>query len=225
MTALARSPQPLIVEPGHAQAYLQELGIPVSAVYQAVERGELRAADIDRFHPKGAAGLTRWITVVGDLRRSLDATGRWRTDNRKNRPTCERVDKKVVVSVVGADLETGRTESSLGPRADHKRGAATAEAMRDQLELIEIAAVLSSGSVPSLGEPAPGGQWFVLYHRADDGVRLEVSKAAGLDAYGQFEGWLVRVLLKPWMPSADSNKRPSDVGGGDVDFTVVPAAS
>lgn len=225
MTVPAVQPKPLIVQPKDAEPYLESLGIRPSAVYMAVERGEQRAAEIDTFHPKGAAGLTRWIAVVGDLRRSLVTAGGWRVDNRKNRPTCRRLGTNVTVSVVGADSATGRSDSSHGPRADHKRGAATAEAMHEQLELIEVAAVISSGTVPILSDPAPEGQWFVLYHRGEDGVRMEVSKASGLDADGQFEGWLVRVILDQWIPDPDSDRRPNDVGGGDVDFTVVEAAS
>lgn len=224
MTAPAVAPKPLIVHPENAADYLSGLGISVRAIYDAVKHGELRAADIDSFHPRGSKGLTRWITVVGELRRAMVSDGPWHKEDHKNRPTCVREDDKVTLSVVGGDADTGIVESLYGPRANHKRGAATAEALSGQFELIEVAALVASGTVPLVTDPAPEGQWFVLYHRAEDSVQIEVSKASGLDADGQFTGWLVRVVLDQLELEATAGRRPEDMGGGDVDFTIIEAS-
>jgi hypothetical protein len=228
----APPPATLIVPADRAEEYLLRLRIPIQAVNQAVQLGDLRAADIDRFHPRGAAGVTRWIGTVGELRRNMVDGQEWKQQDTLNRPTVERGDGKVTVSVVGCDEATGDPESVPGPRAANRRGPATIAAVKDQLELISVAALMSGGSTPvSISDDVPLGQWFVLYHRAEDEVRVEVSKAAGIDEQGddrktgQFTGWLVRVILNPYQPSpAAAGKRPMDVGGDDVDFTIVPAS-
>lgn len=232
MTLPASAPATLVVPADRAEEYLLRLGIPIDAIYQAVQLGDLRAAEIDLFHPRGAAGVTRWIGTVGGLRRNMVDGREWTRQDVLNRPTVERADGKVTLSVVGCDDATGDMSSVAGPRAANRRGPATIAAVRDQLELISVAALVSGGATPvSIDEDAPLGQWFVLYHRADDEVRVEVSKAAGIDDQGedrktgQFTGWLVRVILDPHRPDpAITGERPLDVGGDDVDFTIVPAS-
>jgi len=232
MTLPAPALSPLIVSADRAEDYLRRLGIPIQAIYQGVELGDLRAADVDTFHPRGSAGVTRWIGTVGGLRRYMVDGREWKQLDKLNRPTVERTDGKVSLSVVGCNEATGDPDSFDGPRAANRRGPATIAALKDQLELIAVAALVSGGSTPvSIDDEAPLGQWFVLYHRAEEGVQLEVSKAAGIDEQGddrktgQFSGWLVRVILNPYQPGpAAAGKRPLDVGGDDVDFTIVPAS-
>jgi hypothetical protein len=234
MTLNAPAPSPLIVPADRAEDYLRRLGIPTQAIYQGVELGDLRAADVDAFHPRGSAGVTRWIGTVGGLRRSMVDGRKWKQLDKLNRPTVERADGKVSLSVVGCNDATGDPESVDGPRAANRRGPATIAALKDQLELdlIMVAALVSGGSPPtSIEDDPPLGQWFVLYHRAEGGVQLEVSKAAGIDEQGddrktgQFTGWLVRVILNPYQPGpAAAGKQPLDVGGDDVDFTIVRAS-
>jgi len=232
MTLPAPSSPPLIVSADRAEEYLRRLGIPIESIYQGVELGDLRAADIDTFHPRGSAGVTRWVGTVGGLRRNMVDGRQWKQLDKLNRPTVERTDGKVSLSVVGCNEATGDPDSAEGPRAANRRGPATIVALKDQLELITVAALVSEGSGPvSIDDDAPLGQWFLLYYRAEDGVYLEVSKAAGIDEQGddkktgQFTGWLVRVILNPYQPGpAAAGKRPLDVGGGDVDFTIVAAS-
>jgi len=222
----------LIVPPEQAESYLRRLGIPIDAVYQGAELGDLRAGDISEFEPRGAAGVTRWIGTVGGLRRSMDGFD-WKRQDTDNRPTVERTDGKVTLSVVGCNEATGDPTSVDGPRAANRRGPATIAALKDQLELITVAALIAQSSTQpvSIDDDPPTGQWFVLYHRAELEVRLEVSKAAGIDEQGddrktgQFTGWVVRVILNPYQPDpVAAVNRPLDVGGDDVDFTIVPAS-
>ncbi len=232
MTLPAPLSSPLIVPADRAEEYLQRLGIPIQPIYQGVELGDLRAAEIDTFHPRGSAGLTRWIGTVGGLRSNMADGRQWKQFDKLNRPTLERTDGKVSLSVVGCNEATGDPASLDGPRAANRRGPATIIALQDQLELITVAALMSEGSSQvSVEDEAPLGQWFLLYYRAEDGVHLEVSKAAGIDEQGddrksgQFTGWVVRVILNPYRPGpASAGKRPLDVGGGDVDFTIVAAS-
>lgn len=229
---LPSTPPPLIVPAERAEDYLRGLGISVQGIYDGVELGDLRAADIDSFYPRGSAGVTRWIGTVGGLRRNMVDGGQWRQADKLNRPTVERVDGKVSLSVVGCDDATGDPESVDGPRAANRRGPATIAALKGQMELITVAALTSGGPSPvSIDDEPPLGQWFVLYHRAEDGVHLEVSKAGGIDEQGedrktgQFTNWLVRVILDPHRPAPDVvSRQPLDVGGDDVDFTIVPAS-
>ena len=232
MVLPASAPSPLIVPPERAEEYLSRLRIPIQAIYQGVELGDLRAADIDTFYPRGSAGVTRWMGTVGGLRRNMVDGREWKKYDKLNRPTVERADGTVSLSVVGCDEATGNPESVDGPRAANRRGPATIVALNDQLELITVAALVAGGSSNpvSIDDDAPLGQWFVLYHRGEFGVQLEVSKAAGIDEQGderktgQFTGWLVRVMLTPYEPGPLAvGNRPLDVGGDDVDFTIVPA--
>lgn len=226
MTLPAAPPATLIVSPEEAEAYLGRIGVALQPIYDGAKLGDLRAADVDTFHPRGSAGYTRWMATVGGLRRGMVDGVDWRQDDKLNRPTVERVDGKVTLSVIGCDAVTGDAASPSGPRAAHRRGPATIAAVAGQLELITVAALMGPAATASINDEVPLGQWFVLYHRGEDRVQLEVSKALGINQQtGQFTGWSVRVILNPYEPEPSVvGRKPLDVGGDDVDFAVVPAS-
>ena len=102
LTPLSRgvgASSPLIVPANRAGDYLRRLGISTQTAYKGVERGDLRPADVDAFHPRGTAGVTRLIRNMVDGRE-------WQQLDKLNRPTVERADGKVSLSVVGCRLRT-----------------------------------------------------------------------------------------------------------------------
>ncbi|MDP0399788.1 hypothetical protein [Tsukamurella strandjordii] len=227
------SPEPqsyrptLVVGPDDAGAYLERLGITSSVLLEALEAGERRASEITKFHPVTAAGLTRWIEVVGVLRDGLAVDADWIPSDDLNRPVTTRPDFAVSLSVVGGDELTGSLGADHQPKAARRRGSATTAALRDQLELITVAKVLEAEAVAPLtiADAVPEGQWFLLYHREKGTGKLfcEVSKARDISD-GQFTGWLVRVILDPLtFGGADVAVRPLDEGGDDLDFKITDA--
>ncbi|PXX63195.1 hypothetical protein DFR70_106253 [Nocardia tenerifensis] len=209
---------PVIVKPEDAADYLGKMGIAIPIIDLALNAGEVTAGNITRHHPVTAAGLTRWIHIVGTLREALADTAEWIGDDPQNRPISKRIDRRYTLSTVCGTEPTGVIDHPSGPMAARRRGPATAEAVNGIEPLITVEKLRGIATAHDV-EPPPGN-WFLVYHRAEDLVRREVSLPLGFDRNaGQFTGWKVRVILDSWKPEGVT-RRPIDVGGEDVDFRV-----
>lgn len=211
-------PTTTVIRPEDAAAYLEQMDVALADVMIAIEAGEIAAGNIDEHHPVTGAGLSRWIHVVGSLRARLASSKNWRGDNPKNRPVSKHTTKSYTLSTVGGTDATGVIEHPTGPKAARKKGAATAEAVTGTLALIEVDKLLPGARNFDASAVPPAGNWFLVYHRSDGAVQLEISLPLGFED-GQFTGWRVRVVLGSWRPPEPA-KRPLDVGGQDVDFEV-----
>ncbi|ALG86433.1 hypothetical protein [Gordonia phthalatica] len=215
-------PQTLVVGEDDAEEYLGRLGITIDLVRLAVERGEGRAMEASGpEYPRTAAGLSRWIETVGTLRRGLVGDG-WQLEDAENRPICANAERTILVGVLGGTAATGDPDSELGPKAQRRKGPATDAALHGQLVLYVRADLVGSPVGVTLSDPPPSGAWFVVYHRGETGVQVEVSYPRG-STDGQIDGWVVRILLPRFTPDA-VDVSPQDVGGGDVGFDVTLAS-
>ncbi|WP_131807605.1 hypothetical protein [Mycolicibacterium wolinskyi] len=194
------------------------MDIDVGDVHAAIEAGDIGARSIGEHHPITGAGLTRWIQVVGMLRRRLASGRNWRGDNPRNRPISRHTSKPYTLSTVGGTDATGIVDHARGPLAANKKGRATAEAVTGTLTLIEVDKLLPQARTFDAATTPPSGNWFLVYYRDDEEIRVEISLPLGFSE-GQFTGWLVRVILDSWTPP-EPVTRPLDVGGQDVDFEV-----
>ena len=126
------APQPiestLVVTGDDVADYLRQMDIDIAAIDDAVAAGEIAAGNVTSFHPVTAAGLSRWIDVVGVLRTRL-AEGEWAPDNPQNRPVTKHQRLGYTLSTVGGDEATGIEDHPDGPRAARRKGRATAEAV------------------------------------------------------------------------------------------------
>lgn len=213
-----KQPVTTVIRPEDSGAYLQQMDIKVRDVRDAIEAGDVAAREIGAHHPITGAGLTRWIQVVGMLRRRLASGRDWLGDNPRNRPISRHTSKSYTLSTVGGTDATGIVDHLDGPLAANKKGRATAEAVTGTLTLIEVDKLLPGARTFDASTTPPSGNWFLVYYRDDEEIRTEISLPLGFRD-GQFTGWLVRVILDSWKP-AEPVKRPLDVGGQDVDFEV-----
>lgn len=209
---------PVVIGPGESTDYLRRMDIHADAITEAIAAGEIAAGNITAFHPVTAAGLVRWINVVGVLRQRL-TEGEWTPDNTLNRPVSRHTTRGYTLSTVGGTEATGVEDHPQGPRAARKKGKSTAEAVNGTRALISVE-TLRGNPKPTVGVAPPEGNWFLIYHRTSAGIQREISLPLGFDEKaGQFTGWQVRVILPNWEPE-DTTTRPLDVGGQDVDFRV-----
>ena len=219
MTLPSPSNATVIISADQAAEYLSRMDISIAQVRDAIEAGEIAAGNVTKHHPVTAAGMSRWMHVVGGLRSRL-SRGQWRDANPRNRPTSNHVKLPYTLSTVGANDATGLADHPSGPLAARRKGIGTAEAVTGTIPLITVAKLRKEQVRSSIGEEAPpAGNWFLLYHRDEDQVRMEVSLPSGFED-GQFTGWRVRVILPSWGQSDPAARKPLDGGGQDVDFRI-----
>lgn len=206
----------IVVSPNEAESYLSQMGVRAADLYEAIAAGEVAAGNLTTHHPAIAPGMERWIHSTGHLRERLADTGLWSGSDPQNRPVSIHANGAWIIALIGGNEATGDSESATGPKAARSKGRATEEAAKT-IPLFSLDEYRASGNT-EVGPPA--GNWFVLYYRDENQVRIEVSLPAGFDgSLGQFTGWRIRVILEPWQPE-DIARRPLDIGGQDVDFRV-----
>lgn len=217
-------PATIVIGPDQAAEYLRSMDIDIRDVHQAIEAGEIAAGNKTMHHPVIAAGMSRWIDTVGVLRGRLARDDKWVSSDPRNRPVSEHRALPYGLSTVGATEHTGIADHPSGPRAARRKGIGTAEAVSTTMPLITVETLRHQKPATIDGAP-PAGNWFLLYYRDSDTVRVEVSLPLGFEG-GQFTGWIVRVILPEWTsPDGAAAGKPRDVGGQDVEFEVSEVAS
>lgn len=213
---------PLVVLPENADEYLGRMGVRVSQILEAITTGENAAGNTSSFAPTIAAGMNRWISTVEVLRKRLVVEDDWAQSDPQNRPIATDPTGSYQISVAGGDEARDDPDPSATPQAARKKGRATADSVdRNQQVLFGV------GDLPAIALPLtataepPAGTWVLLYHRASNEIRCELSRPSGFDRpSGQFAGWDVRVLLEPIRDEAVLKPGIGDTGGGDVDFSI-----
>lgn len=210
--------EPFVVPANDAVAYLAQMGIDVSRVHDALSAGEVAAGNTRRSAPVTAAGSRRWFSTTEEFRDYLSTENAWDLSDPNNRPLATSPDERYTLGIVGGNEATGNPDPAVAPKAHRKKGRATEEAV-NQPTLFELERPSKNPlSLVAAVTPPPGG-WFLLYYRAEDEIRCEVSLPAPDFQDGQFGSWLVRVILHAIPITATTNKI-TDIGGGDIDFLI-----
>lgn len=211
-----------IVPPRDADSYLRTIGISCSHVDTAVEAGESSASRArTSFYPVTAAGMMRWIDTVAVFREQVASDPEWSVRDDRNRPTLVRSSGHSL-SIIGGDAQTGNPSRFARPMAARNKGITTKDAVdanAGQLVLFDPPDLEPSPKVSGPNDPPPAGNWFMLYHRAQEKILREISLPRPGFQDGNFNGWEVRVLLDPW-EIQDWQVGVPDIGGGDVDFLI-----
>ncbi|XCB29584.1 hypothetical protein RQN30_10330 [Arcanobacterium hippocoleae] len=201
---------------------LDNLGIDLQVLVEAIQVAESRSQEITSFYPKTAAGLERWITTVGVTRTGLANmdTESWESEDPTLKPLMRNKERGIILSFAAGTADTGRTDGF--PQVKRKQGK-VAHALHSQPNeqpaidgIDELIRVLGNDSE----NPAHDKVWVLLYHRDESEIRAEVSLPVGISD-GEFSGWKQRIILDPYIPN-DVKAKPLDIGGGDVDFEVIP---
>ncbi|MFC5369825.1 hypothetical protein [Arcanobacterium bovis] len=201
---------------------LKNLGIDSQVLIEAIQVAESRSQEVTSFYPKTAAGLERWLTTVGVTRTGLANmdTESWEYDDPKLKPLMRNKKRGIILSFAAGTADTGMTNGF--PQVKRKQGK-VAHALHGQSSeqpaldgIDELIRVLGNDSE----DPTHGEVWVLLYHRDEHEIRAEVSLPVGISD-GEFSGWKQRIILDPYVPN-DVKARPLDIGGGDVDFEVIP---
>lgn len=208
--------KPVVIGPMAASGAVEDLGLTVKTLQDALLAGEGGASNMAEFHPVGAAGSVRWFDTVGELRQQLEREHGWKIADPKNSPRIVSPDSTFAVAVIAGDEDTGNVDVDH-PGTARKRGPATTDAVNaNQLTLFDVPA----GSESSGSADIP--TWVLLYFRSDDPseIRAELSFPTEI-VKGEISRWEKRIVLES-IP-IEAMIQPRDAGGEkDVPFDVGP---
>lgn len=224
MTTPFPMPTPIVIDAADAVGYLERMNISLPDLQNSLERGEIAAGNTDDNHPVTAAGYYRWSETNASIRRSHTNSGQWSRRNPSGRPLIESKEANYALIACGGDAATG---TQAMPNVARKKGPAMEAAHRGPVTQMQLnlfvelpEASEQNDGIPDEDQP-PAGEWLLLYHRDKEEMRAEVSLPAGFND-GFVTGWVVRVIL-PTTEMKARTKIPTDIGGGDVEFSIMEA--
>jgi hypothetical protein len=188
---------------------LEEMGLSVEILEEAIKRGESSRNRATPHHPPSWGGISAWADTTAALRDLIVPMGGTKDDT-KNFSRVVLPDGENAIAVMAGDAGTGVEDQIPQPR--YHRGAAAQDAVaRSQLSL--FAEELPERKGPRL--------WFLLVRRLQGAVRVELSRPASITEEGLVGTWETRIILPTISvdPTPSIENRPDFSDDLDIDVT------
>jgi hypothetical protein len=165
--------------------HLAELGLSVDMVHRVIARAEVDTRSVTPNHPVNAEGWFRWANSVRYLRDELVPEG-WAKARSLNFELVVQSGGMVAIAVTAGDEATGCPD--VPPRTGNPKGAMT------------VAAVVANIGPQTLFEVDEFRRqtWFLLYHRDEAEIRIELSLPDNVSRTGYIDSWSERIILPPY---------------------------
>jgi hypothetical protein len=177
---------------------LDELGLKVAPLREAVRRGYVATASCTANHPPLMRGIIGWGEIVCALREHLTPGG-WRACDDNNYALVIDPSGKVAIAVATGDEGTGIREASpstKSPKGPQTESAVISNQLQLTLDLFgdqDIATESSHGL--DLANKDSRITWYLLVHRSQNELRCELSRPAEINDDGRITGWTERIIL------------------------------
>lgn len=211
--------EPRVAEGQAAMARLAALDVPIGALLDALRLGDAAAQQADEYSPVMAAGSFRWITTTTEARRLLARAG-WTPNDDRNQPRSFHPGGRLGITVVGGDRRTGLVGFGE-PRSARPHGPAISR----QIDANEQTA-LDMGPVDladmSAERHADVVTYVLLYFRAAERLRAELSLPSKMDERSHIAEWRERIVLPDITFDPVQSRQPRDASpDDDVPFPVL----
>lgn len=207
--------------PDEVERRLQEL-IHTSSepLREILRRGHLAGDFTHKGHSRTYPGLKVYHETNGELR-SYFATRGWALTEEENIPRAVRPDGLVVLTAVSGNEHTGLRGRGMQTRRPRGEAGLRLVQQNRQLALVDLLPEDDPERVGIVGQPPK--TWFLLYHRAGDVIRSELSLADAVTEEGSLLVWHERLLLPEFnLHDGDGNPLmgPAPSPTPDVDVPV-----
>lgn len=177
---------------------LNELGLKVGLLQDAVRRGYVASASCTENHPPLVRGILGWGEVVCALREYLIPLN-WSASDESNYSVVINPTGRIAIAVATGDEGTGNpkafpsTKSLKGPNT---AAAVTLNQQQLTLDLFDNTARLRVAEPRP--EPAEGRKtYLLLVYRGENELRCELSLPDQITEEGRVNGWSERIILDP----------------------------
>jgi len=195
-------------EPEDVNSRLQELGLKVVTLREAVQRGFASWASCTGNHPTNYPGISFWANVISALRELLHSDGWTRRDD-GNLPLTIDAKKRVSIVVSTGDEYTGLP--NLTPSTQSSKGPRTVNVVEINAQQIPLFDFKKHPEIVKQGEERL--TWILLFHRdkTSNEVRCELSCPVKMNEDGQIDAWAERIILPSILFSGDNLEVGNDV--------------
>jgi hypothetical protein len=208
-------------EPDAVAARLSKLHptLDIALLREVSEHGYRRRIEATDMHSTTAAGSFHWHESIFALRTMLSERG-WKKEDLKNCPLIVSPDRKIALSLMTGDNETGWPQGNPSNQAQKGSVLETAVAKNQQQLKLFDAKYLAT----ELSNRQEATQlWVVLYHVAvgtsgNTEIRMEVSLPSEFEKK-RIVGWRERLILTPIAPDG-SGIAQSDLPTAPIDVPI-----
>ncbi len=212
-----------LVHPDNAGDRLAEFDLSVAEIHDHVVRAGLDAANrVSPLAPPGAAGRHAYDAYVTALRALLVPRG-WVPVQGDNVARTVHRERQIAILVSGGNEFTGRLDGANYLTTAWPKGSCA----------FAGAILPSQGGFDTLDdsgfdwgddqqEDPEWAVWYLLHHRTETEVRLELSSPTRQDERDFPRGWLDRIILPPFTLGQVHLDEEHDGTGGEPDVPVIP---
>lgn len=177
----------IVVDRGSARNRLEELGLTVDILHDAVGAGELARSNCTRNDPPGIPGILAWGRTVRALREFLVPEG-WIANDDGNFSTVVSPDGALAIAVATGNEDTGAHDAA--PSTKYPKGPRTRAAVeQNQLNLFP------EPILPPDAANRAASTWFLLVRRTPSELICEFSLPETVGDGGLIEEWRERIVL------------------------------
>lgn len=198
MALTARNHEVAVVsEENRVRARLEDLGLTLELLQDAVEAWFLAAASTSKFEPKTAPGSKGWFAAVGLIRESKVTDG-WKAKDIRNWPVVVNGKTQIAITATTGDMMTGIVMHDRQPRTKNMKGIVVHTAVKSANEQL----VLRGFEADRQLAPVRAGKkakldfitWVLLVCITPNGARAELSLPAELYKR-RIVSWHERIIL------------------------------
>lgn len=177
---------------------LSELKLEEETVTEAVQAGFMQWATCTANHPPSYPGFSAWSETVRTLRDRLLQRG-WLRSNEANLPFTTNAEGTVAIAVATGDEATGKED--LTPCTKSRKGPRTRKAIavnNRQLTLFPVE--VAPAELAKLQGEGRRMTWLLLFYRDEvkREVRFELSRPTKINKDEKVDGWIERILFRPF---------------------------
>lgn len=185
-------------EPEGRSSRLSELKLDEATISEAVQAGFMQWATCTANHPPSFPGFSAWSETVKVLRDRLLPCG-WLRSNEANLPFTINSAGTVAIAVATGDESTG--EADFTPCTRSRKGPRTRKAVavnNRQLTLFPIE--VTPEELALLQGEGRRMTWLLLFYRDEikREVRFELSRPTKINKDEKVDGWIERILFRPF---------------------------
>lgn len=183
------------IEPLDVSIRLDEMGLEQEALANVVRQGFYAFISCTENDAPLYPGLAAWNQMVRALREYLLPKG-WIRSNENSFPLVINPSGTMAIAVSSSDEQTGRIEAS--PATKSSKGPRTIEvvaANQEQLHLFCPEPSPVHAETPDANSDNNRMTWYLLFHRAANEVRCELSLPLSMGTDGRIVDWQERIIL------------------------------
>lgn len=196
---------------------LARLGLREQDLTEMIWDGHVASRSVTELEPRNAGGTSRYIRMVGSLRRTLTQRG-WVSGDPRGLATITSPGGQITLVVCSGDALAGSIDPRQQPRTRYPKGPMyrAAVSTNRQLMLGDL-----DGEHEDEAAPTSGQTWLALWWASAIEGRVEISLPQNVDEAGFVDAWARRIILDP-IPLGERILPDDETPDDDIDIPVEP---